>query len=91
MRKVIIDLTYPNDRETLHSYLKEKLSLPSYYGNNLDALHDCLTSVTEPLCIGLKVPFADETDPDLYPYLENTVKVFADAEEENKNLGVIYY
>lgn len=91
MRKAIIDLNIPSTREVLHSYLKEELDLPSYYGNNLDALYDCLTSVTEPLCIGLRVPFADETDPDLYPYLEKAVQVFADAEDANNNLGVIYY
>ena len=30
------------DRESLHGELKQKLSLPDYYGNNLDALNDCL-------------------------------------------------
>ena len=32
------------DRETTHAYLKRKLNLPDYYGNNLDALWDCLTT-----------------------------------------------
>ena len=29
-------------RETAHTYLKEILHLPDYYGRNLDALYDCL-------------------------------------------------
>lgn len=29
--------------ECAHAYLKEVLEFPEYYGNNLDALYDCLT------------------------------------------------
>jgi ribonuclease inhibitor len=32
------------DRKATHAYLKRKLHLPEYYGNNLDALWDCLTT-----------------------------------------------
>ena len=32
------------DRKATHAYLKRKLHLPGYYGNNLDALWDCLTT-----------------------------------------------
>ena len=28
-----------------HDYLIKKLDLPDYYGRNLDALYDCLTSI----------------------------------------------
>lgn len=31
--------------EYSHEYLIKKLDLPSYYGRNLDALYDCLTSI----------------------------------------------
>ena len=32
------------DRKAAHAYLKKKVHLPEYYGNNLDALWDCLTT-----------------------------------------------
>ena len=44
-------------RETAHTYLKEILRLPDYYGRNLDALYDCLceiitkTTITVPCVI----------------------------------------
>ena len=35
-----------------HKILKEKLELPDFYGENLDALWDCLTGFIElPVCI----------------------------------------
>lgn len=37
------------DREGLHSLLQTVLSLPEYYGNNLDALFDCLTDISQPV------------------------------------------
>ena len=35
------------DRESLHAHLYKRLKLPDYYGNNLDALFDCLTDLGE--------------------------------------------
>ena len=32
-------------KENPHEYIKEKLDLPDYYGENLDALYDCLCGV----------------------------------------------
>ena len=32
--------------ENPHEYIKEQLEFPDYYGNNLDALYDCLGEVT---------------------------------------------
>ena len=33
------------DRELAHTYLAGSLSLPAWYGRNLDALYDCLTEL----------------------------------------------
>ena len=45
MRRIILDGRELTSKEKLHSVLKEALNLPDYYGNNLDALHDCLTQM----------------------------------------------
>ena len=37
----------------LHDQLAEVLQFPCWYGRNLDALHDCLTELTEDVTITL--------------------------------------
>ena len=39
---IVLDGRRMEGREGLHDELKQKLSLPEYYGNNFDALNDCL-------------------------------------------------
>ena len=39
--KIILDVLLLNERK--HEYLKELFDFPDYYGNNLDALYDCLS------------------------------------------------
>ena len=44
---IVLDGRRMEDREGLHAELKQKLSLPEYYGGNLDALNDCLSERRE--------------------------------------------
>ena len=44
---ITLDASKMTDKATSHAYLKEILKLPEYYGNNLDALHDCLEEMTD--------------------------------------------
>ena len=39
---IVLDGRRMDDRAAMHAELKKKLALPDYYGNNLDALNDCL-------------------------------------------------
>lgn len=65
----MIDLTLDSrdlpTREALHDALARGLSLPPWYGRNLDALFDCLTSLPEPAVLrirsasGFPSPFLD--------------------------------
>lgn len=45
--RIILDASKLTSKEESHAYLKEVLGLPEYYGNNLDALHDCLEEMTD--------------------------------------------
>ena len=47
MKQITVDCT-GLDKAGLHQALKTALDFPHWYGNNLDALYDCLTEVSEP-------------------------------------------
>ncbi len=44
---MIIDCALLSDAAALHRALAEALAFPDWYGNNLDALYDCLTDLEE--------------------------------------------
>ena len=46
MEEIIIDCSTILTKEDLHRIFREALSFPDWYGNNLDALYDCLTDCT---------------------------------------------
>lgn len=47
MKEIIIDCSLISDAPALHRALAEALAFPGWYGHNLDALHDCLTEISE--------------------------------------------
>ena len=46
MEEKIIDCNLIRTKEDLHRLFRETLSFPDWYGNNLDALHDCLAELS---------------------------------------------
>ena len=42
MKIIILDFTNCNHIDEIHKVLKERFELPDYYGENWDALWDCL-------------------------------------------------
>lgn len=74
------------DKASTHAYLKEKLVLPDYYGENLDALWDCLTAD-----FSLKKITIYNTQAlieHLGSYGESIINLFEQAAEENKYIKV---
>lgn len=66
------------------SYIAEELSFPDYFGNNLDALYDCLTDVDEPINIALDpIPSGDSEK-----WYQSIYKVLLDAAAENEFIKV---
>lgn len=46
-RTVYLDARKLKEKQEAHDYLARMLSLPAYYGRNLDALYDCLTDMKD--------------------------------------------
>ena len=85
--EVTIDGKETTNKDVLHSLLQVKLDLPDYYGKNLDALHDCLTSwVDMPLTINI-ISF-EEMKLNLGEYAESFLTALKGAKEEIKGLEI---
>ena len=82
----LVDLSKVDTERKLHNALQKGLSLPDYYGKNLDALHDCLTDIMEPTVItfvGYK-PAKKALEAAFYAFR----KAVEDSAEENENLTI---
>ncbi len=88
MREVVLNLSPFEEKISLHRYLKETLDFPFYYGANLDALHDELTSEGQNLRIVVRYPAAPKGK--MVEYLPRLLRVFDDAARENYHLEIVY-
>lgn len=88
MKKVLLDLNPARSVEWIHEYLKFELEFEDYYGSNLDALYDELTSITQDICLGVFTP--PEGEDRLTIYINRVKQVMKDAERDNPHLCVIF-
>ncbi|MBV7276555.1 barstar family protein [Clostridium sp. PL3] len=83
MNKVILEGSKFTNKEALHENLKRELKFPDYYGENLDALWDCLTTDLELPIIIEWVDF-QISRKFLGDYAESTLEIFRDAEKSTE-------
>ncbi len=83
-----IDGNCIKNRDDLHRAFSEALIFPDCYGNNLDALHDCLTSLFEEteICISNR----DMLKDNLGDYALKFEKCIEESSEENPRIKVVY-
>ena len=82
---VTIDCTAITSREDLHRTFSEALSFPAWFGNNLDALHDQLTSLSGTI----RLENWEIAEERLCKYGLSAKKVLLHAALENENLILI--
>ena len=85
MKKITLTAAEWKTPADAHRALKEALGFPEFYGNNLDALHDCLTDMTD-TCIIIEecAKAADQLGDKWSKFL----MVFLDACGENPTLDI---
>ena len=73
MRLVKLDGRKMDSRNAAWNYLRESLELPDYFGNNLDALADCLGELQD---IAITFSYADAALNSLGDYAAKILHVF---------------
>ena len=86
MDKVKLNGNSMATKELAHSYLKWKLDLPEYYGENLDALWDILSVHSESLEITLYN--MEKLKDNLGEYGESIIDLLNDLTDENSNITI---
>lgn len=82
MNNITLKLDKFSKKEELHSYLKKKMKFPDYYGENLDALFDCLTDISTDTAVDIKYDEDNELQ-------RAVLAVFSDAVSQNTHLAII--
>ena len=80
MNIFILDGTRMLDRSEAHRYIARILRLPEYYGENLDALYDCLSEFGEDSMI--MILNSEAITENLGEYGESLLDTFRDAAAE---------
>lgn len=86
MKTITLDIRDICEADSLHGYLRARLGFNEYYGCNLDALYDELTSICEDTHIHL-IYSKKNKDAAYIHYLQRVLGVFQDAENENPGLS----
>ena len=88
MNRIILNGKRMITREVTHAYLKRKFSFPEYYGRNLDALWDLLsTTVKETEIVVVNAHCIPEK---LGKYGVSLLRVFEDLNEESRRVKVTF-
>ncbi len=85
--EIYIDFLEIGDYEDFYAQLKEKLTLPEHFGDNLDALFDVITGELE---MPLHLEFVNMSVEQLEIF-EDLLTTLEDAEEEVEGFTFSYY
>lgn len=82
MEKITVDLTGIKTRSEIHDVLTKALSLPEYYGRNLDALYDCTSEIFAGRRIELTLVGFDTLPEEFVKYGKTIVSIFERVSSE---------
>lgn len=85
MKKITLDFTGCKYIGELHKVLKEALNFPDYYGENLDALWDCMR-YSRGISAEIYIKGLSTLPKSLNDYAEKILEVFDDVHNENTDI-----
>ena len=77
VKNIVFDFDTIASTEDFYAACKEKLALPDYFGDNLDALYDCLTGY---IGLPVKIKFIHLSKEQRTAF-KSVIKTFEDAHE----------
>ncbi len=86
MRKVILDGKQMINKKATHQHIKTKLKMPEYYGENLDALWDIMSTYDQ----AIEICFINTNNVigKMGDYGKLILQIFQDIEKENDKITV---
>lgn len=87
MKTIYIDFSEIGDEQDFYQQLKQKLSLPENFGDNLDALYDSLTGFVE---LPLHLEFVNMSVSQLEDF-ETLLETLEEADEETEGFSFTYF
>ena len=88
---ILLDLTGCGDWVTLHRRIRETFGFPDYYGENWDAMWDCLTDIfLQPVQRHIVVKSFASLPQELWEYAAPMQELFSDLQEKYPWVSVIY-
>ena len=87
MKTIYINFSEIGDEQDFYQQLKEKLSLPENFGDNLDALYDSLTGFAE---LPLHLEFVNMSVNQLEDF-ETLLETLEEADEETEGFSFTYF
>lgn len=82
MNYIVLDLTEAATKDDVQDIIVKNIEVPEYYGRNLDALHDVLTSLKEDAIIDV---YGEGANEDIAKYIERLKLMIADAVAETRD------
>ena len=89
MEEIFLDCKRMISKSEAHKYIKEMLNFPNYYGENLDALWDILS--TKSKMISIFILHKEKLYENLGDYGVQLIDVFKDAADSNSNIQLSLY
>lgn len=85
MEFITLDFTGCRYLGEIHKILKDKFGFPEYYGENLDALWDCLDNYCD-YNLHVYIKGLSDLPEDFNNYIVKMLEVFDDVHEETPNI-----